>query len=134
VPFLSDEQITNIVFNETRSLSGPNIDEARINIAHAIINAASSKHKFPVMAPSTASPDSGEASIYNSCVAAISKARSNVMSRSDPTGGAQHFNFRKNKSNADFQGHKIKTSVGPLNNSYPTAELPKSGIYANTYE
>jgi hypothetical protein len=134
VQHLSDEQIGNIVFNETRSLSGAGIDEARVNIAHALINASASTHKFPLVASSTAEPGPGEDEIYQACSNAASTARGNVMAGIDPTDGAEHFNFRKNKSKANFQGHKIKTSIGPLNNSYPTKELPKSGIYANTYE
>jgi RHS repeat-associated protein len=35
----SDEDVRNIVFNETRSLSGPGIDEGRAMMAHSIINA-----------------------------------------------------------------------------------------------
>lgn len=36
---LSDEQVGNIVFNETRSLSGPGIDAARADMASSIMNA-----------------------------------------------------------------------------------------------
>ena len=131
---ISDTQLANIIFNETRSLSGVDIDKARVNIAHAILNAAASKHKFPMMAPATAKPGSGEQAIFGLCCVAVGIARTNIAAGKDPTNGAEHFNFRKNNSQSDFQGHKIKTSVGPLNNSYPTAELPAIGIYANTYE
>jgi hypothetical protein len=129
----SDQQIGSIVFNETRSLSGPNIRQARINLAHAILNAADSPHRFPLMASHVATPGSGEGGIYASCFDAASTARLNVMSGIDPTGGATHFNFRPNKSTSPFQGHALRTSVGPLENSYPTDDLPSDGIYANTY-
>jgi hypothetical protein len=134
MPYLSDTQVANIVFNETRSLNGPSIAEARVNIAHAIMNAIGSPHKFPMMAPAVANPGPGESSIYDACTAAVSRARGNVMSSEDPTGGATHFNFRNSAFSGAFQGHKLKTSTGPLSNSYPTPELPASGIYANTYE
>ncbi|MFL6740825.1 MAG: RHS repeat-associated core domain-containing protein [Sphingomicrobium sp.] len=35
---LTDTQVANVIFNETRSLSGNGIDEARENVAHTIIN------------------------------------------------------------------------------------------------
>jgi len=47
----TETQIANIVFNETRSLDGPVIREARIDVAHAIINAAASPHRFPSWRP-----------------------------------------------------------------------------------
>lgn len=131
---LSDQQIANIIFNETRSLSGPQISDARTNIAHAIINAASSPHKFPQMAPMTATPGPGEAAIFASCVAAVSTARNDIKSGKDPTQGGTHFNFRSNNFAGAFQGHKLTITSGPFINTYPTKELPASGIYANTYE
>lgn len=52
----------------------------------------------------------------------------------DPTNGAQNFNLRPNDSTKPFQGADIQTQSGPFTNSYPTEELPKSGIYVNTYK
>ena len=131
---LSDQQISNIVFNETRSLSGPTITDARVNIAHAIINTAASSHRFPVMASAVAHPGPAEKSILAECVTAVRTARRELLAGKDPTLGARHFNFRKNAFSGAFQGHALKTSVGPLDNAYPTAASPSSGIYANTYE
>jgi hypothetical protein len=65
---------------------------------------------------------------------AVSIARQDQANGSDPTGGAVHFNFRPNNSTGPFQGHALKTQCGPLNNSFPTADLPATGIFANTYE
>jgi len=130
---LTDAQIANIVFNETRSLSGTGIDTARTNIAHAIMNALGSQHRFPMMASSVASPGPLEKAAMLACTDAVTKARANVTAGTDPTKGAQHFNFRKNALQGAFQGHAIRTSNGPFANSYPTAALPASGIYANTY-
>jgi len=130
---ITDTKIANIVFNETRSLSGAGIADARVNIAHAVINADAAGH-LPAMAPGTAHPPAVEAAAYAACVMAAQKARANVNAGLDPTSGAQHFNFRKNNSQAAFQGHALKTTKGPLDNSYPTDDLPATGIYANTYE
>ena len=133
MPGRSDAQIASIIFNETRSLSGPKVDAARINIAHAIIN-SESQGSAPLMASQVAKVPDAEKAIYQASLTAVQSARSSVKSGVDPTAGAKHFNFRKNNWPGDFQGYKLKTSIGPLDNSYPTDDLPKSGIYANTYE
>lgn len=130
---LTDEQVANIIFNETRSLSGTDIDTARLNVAHAILNGENSK-KRPLAAPTSATVPAVESAAYALCEAAVAAAKKNVEAGTDPTAGAIHFNFRKNNWTGDFQGHAIKTQVGPLNNSYPSADLPATGIYANTYE
>lgn len=130
---LSDQQIANVIFNETRSLSGTDINTARINVAHAIINGLQLARP-PVAAPSSARVPDVEKAVYANCVQAVASARANILSGTDPTDGATHFNFRKNDWRGDFQGHAIKTQVGPLANSYPSKDLPASGIYANTYE
>ena len=55
---LTDEELTNIIFNETRSLSGENIDQVRYYLALAILNAQSEStylmKSFPKMAAQTA--------------------------------------------------------------------------------
>jgi hypothetical protein len=130
---LTDDEIAAILFNETRSLSGDSIAQARANAAHAIINAQASSHRMPPMAPRVAHIPPAEQDAYTACREAVRTARSDITSGQDPTNGATHFNFRKNNSTADFQGHQIRTNVGPLNNSYPTSDLPASGVYANTY-
>lgn len=54
---LSPAEVRNIVFNETRSLLGPNIDFARLTVAHAIINGDRQfGNKRPKTAPTTAKP------------------------------------------------------------------------------
>lgn len=132
---ISDDEIANIIFNETRSLSGAGIDDARVKIAHAIINAIASPHKFPKMAPTKANPPPVEKGVHAACIAAVQSARANVRAGNDLTSGATHFNFRRNNTDkTPFQGHALKTTVGPFANSHPTDELPASGIYSNTYE
>jgi hypothetical protein len=128
---LTQLQVANIIFNETRSLSGISIQEARKNVAHAIINADNTLgNKRPITAPTTVTVPLAEKSVYLQCQEAATQAMNDTK---DPTDGAIYFNFRKNNGRGDFYGAKIKTQVGPLNNSYPTVELPAKDIYANTY-
>jgi hypothetical protein len=131
---LTDTEIANIVFNETRSLSGPGISDARVNVAHAILNAEVSPAGLARMASTHATVPAVESAAYDDCTRAVKMARTNRAKNVDPTAGATHFNFRSNASRGAFYGKAIKTSVGPLSNSFPTDDLPQAGIYANTYE
>jgi hypothetical protein len=132
---LSDRQIANIIFNETRSLSGNTIEQARQNVAHAIINGdrleVSGRVRRPRSASTTARVPEAENRIYEDCRTAVTSVRGDTV---DPTRGAIHFNLRPNDSQAPFQEHEIRTHNGPYNNSYPRRELPATGIYVNTYE
>jgi hypothetical protein len=130
---LTDDQMANIVFNETRSLSGEKIAEARKNVAHSIINAQAVVGTRPKTGPTVAHVPKQESDIYAACVTAVADAREDRKNKLDPTSGATNFNFRKNDWKGDFYGLPIKTQVGPLDNSYPTTDLPASNIYANTY-
>ena len=130
---LTDQQIANIIFNETRSLSGDGIAEARKNIAHSIINAQASIGQRPQTGPTVAHVPKQEAEIYVACTEAVTIARAERAKNIDPTKGPTNFNFRKNNWQGDFYVLKIQTQVGPLDNSYPTADLPASNVYANTY-
>jgi hypothetical protein len=133
------EQLGNIIFNETRSLSGENIQEARENVAHTVINAREkwgtnvNTHARSASSIVTDTAKKTDSQQYNdSQTAAVNAVLNHAIGR-DPTGGAEHFNFRPNSSTDDFYGANIRTQVGPLNNSYPTTGLPAQGIYANTY-
>jgi RHS repeat-associated protein len=131
---LTDAQIANILFNETRSLSGTNISQARENIAHAIINGDETLgNNRPRTAPTTANVPRGEQPAYAACEAAVAAARSARSRGSDPTRGAIYFNFRNTNSTANFQNESIQTQVGPLNSSYTRGGLNSTGVYANTY-
>jgi hypothetical protein len=131
---LTDDEIAGIVFNETRSLSGADVAQARVNVAHAIINAQASPHRTPRMAPTTTHVPPAEQAVYAASREAVRTARQDIHNGQDPTNGATHFNFRSDASTSNFQGHPIRTNVGPLNNSYPSPDLPGSGVYANTYQ
>jgi hypothetical protein len=129
--------MTNIVFNETRSLSGENIDQVRYYLALAILNAQSEsiylRRRFPLMAKNTANVPKVEQATWDATLSAVARAKADYRYGSDPTDGATHFNLRANDSQDDFLGFHLRTQVGPLDNSFPTKELPASGVYVNTY-
>ena len=132
------KQVGNIVFNETRSLSGPHIDQARYNVARVVINGAVDatlhNRKRPQSAPLTATVPTTEMKTYDASQDAAALAASDYKDgKVDPTNGAKNFNFRSNDSKKDFQGHEIQTQIGPLDNSYPTNDLGKT-VYANSYK
>ena len=129
---MTNEEIAAVIFNETRSLSGEGIFDARVNIAHAIVNGEATG-KRDKAAPTTAKVPEVEKTVYDNCASAVVTMRLNVGNKHDPTDGATNFNFRKNDWMGDFYGKKIKTHLGPFKNSYASKDLPATGIYANTY-
>ena len=130
---LNRQQIAAIIFNETRSLSGAEINSARKNIAHVILNHVSAGTRLPLMAPAVAIIPASESSIYQNCLEAVDLAQEELAEGIDPTKGATNFNFRRNASESKFFQMPVHTHAGPLHNSFPTAALPSEGIYANTY-
>ena len=110
---LTDQQIANIIFNETRSLSGTNIAEARKNIAHSIINAQTILGHRPKTGPISAQVPKQEGDSYANCVIAVRSARLDRAKLLDPTNRATNFNFRKNNWREDFYGLKIQTQIAP---------------------
>lgn len=130
---LTTDQLANIIFNETQSLSGPGIEQARVNIAMTILNAEKQGKARPMTAPASETVPPVEKAIYADCLKAAQKAIADQKKGDDPTKGATHFNFRSNSSPNPFFGFALRIQFGPLRNSYPTPALPASGIYANTY-
>jgi len=131
---LTNEQIANILFNETRSFSGPNVNDARVNIANAIINGDEALgDNRPITAPTTANVPPAEQQTYQACQDAVTTARNQQANGTDPTNGAMNFNFRNSDSTAPFFGLPLQTQVGPLNNSYTGGGLNNTGVYSNTY-
>ena len=128
---LTVKEIAAILFNETRSLSGEKVNQARKEIAHAIINAdkkwGEKRDKLAGTAPKTANPPEAEKSTYDACMQAAKDSVKEDEQGIDPTDGAFFFNFRKTDSTKDFQGKKNHTSTGPLDNSYSDYK------YADTY-
>ena len=132
---LTDAQIANIIFNETRSFSGPNVDQARSNIAQVVINGDNALgDNRPATAPTTSTVPASEQQTYQACKNAVAIARNaRTNGGIDPTNGALNFNFRNNNSTAPFFKLPIQTQFGPLNNSFTGGGLNATGIYANTY-
>jgi hypothetical protein len=132
---LKDDEIAAIIFNETRSLTGAGIADARRNLAHAIMNGDEALGaKRPKSAPTTASVAPGEHEAYAGSLSAVGEARAHRAEGKDPTNGARHFNFRGGASKQPFQGYPLHTQAGPLNNSWPSRDLPAAGVYADTYQ
>lgn len=136
---LTDRQVANILFNETRSLTGPDINRCRCNLAHAIKNGDKEEDqgqikKRPKTAPTTAKVPPAENSTYQQCLDAVKKCNDEKKKGTDPTKGSIHFNFRGNSGRGPFQGNPLTTQCGPFNNSHPTKDLPAAGVYGNTYE
>jgi RHS repeat-associated protein len=131
---VTEEQIGNIIFNETRSFSGENLASVRYNIAQAIINGDREYgDKRPQTAPTTATVPDLERTVYGLCREAAKDAKADNSKGIDPTDGATHFNFRNNSSQKPFYNYPISTQVGPLNNSFTGKGLNASGVYGNTY-
>ena len=136
---LSDDDKARIIFNETRSLSGPDIQTAREYLAHALANADETwgvdRGKYASSAPSRipGGVPKAEAGAYQSGVDAVAAARRQRTMGVDPTNGALNFNFRTQTQSGPFEGKQARTRVGPFTNSYPTKKLPASGIYSMTY-
>ncbi len=131
---MTPAQVIAVVFNETRSLSGPDIDEARVNVAHAVLNGDQLLgSKRPKTAPDHARVPAAEEPVYDACEAAYWEAAFERGHGYDSTNGAIYFNFRPNALRGPFLGEPLQTQVGPLDNSFPTPGLPATGIYANTY-
>lgn len=136
---LLDADKAAIIFNETRSLSGPNLQKAREFLAHAITNAderwGADRYKYAGSAPATipGGVPNAEVDAYRSALDAVAAAKAQRAQGIDPTNGALNFNFRKPNQSGDFAGRSVKTRLGPFNNSYPTKQLPGSGVYSFTY-
>ncbi len=130
---LTDDQIASIIFNETRSLSGPGINDARYNNAMVILHNNLNLRTLPKMAPARATVPSAEQAAYDSILSTVRRARTDFLNGINPTNRATNFNYRENNSASPFLNMPLRTQIGPLSNSFPTNDLPASGIYANTY-
>jgi len=142
---LTVSEVGNIVFNETRSLSGDigNLYYARVCIARSIINGSNA---HGVRRPQTAPASSPSPSILrnrteNAAFTSSQGAAQDAFSAfgtnaGDFLGGAEHFNFRQNSSTTPFQGHQMRLQFGPFDQSVNSPGLSKcnSCTYANVYQ
>ena len=135
---LSDREVANVLFNETRSFSADvdpaQLTEGRENVAHAIMNGdrreMASGIPRPMAAPTVANVPPQEQARYDACLDAVRQARAADM---DPTNAAVHFNFRNNNSQAPFMGFPVQTSNGPVLNGYAGGGLG-AHVWINTYD
>jgi len=134
---LSVTQVTNIVVNETQSLHGSDVklSDAHQSVAHAIINGDNAKGaNRPSTASDKVSPANQQTQAYKDTKADVQCACQEAAKGVDPTNGSQNFNLRPNDSTTPFQGADIQTQSGPFTNSFPSKDLPATGIYVNTYK
>jgi len=144
---LTDKQIGNIIFNETKSLSGPYIEQGREVIANTIING---DEKYGGRRPDAASAvvdedalskhDKATLSNIRRAVTIVREERSNGI---DGAHGATEFGLRDlskfTKTGWVGLNSAIRLStgslpihgseVGPFKNSFPTDDLGKTDIY-----
>lgn len=103
---LSAKDVAGFIYNETQSLSGSQIRQARINVAHVIRNgdgAESSgtiKKRPKTAAPKVCSPDPD---ILQKCQEAVNVCDQDINKGTDSTKGSIHFNLRPNSSQSPFQ-------------------------------
>ena len=148
----SQQQLQNIIYNETASLSGLGIDQADVTIAYILQNRSNAGINGGV-APDTLSLEAQQA-IRNGDAAAVeaykraaaAAARAIKCPHNDPTHGAKGYNLRKNSSTAPRFGNPADPVImhfGPFNNSYPTVgnpnvptleQLPATGVYVDIYK
>ena len=149
--WFTEQQLQNIIYNETASLSGPGIDTADVAIAYVLQNRSNAGVNGGV-APDTLSQQAEEAiqqgnpaavAAYNQARAAAERATE--CPNSDPTHGARGYNLRGNSSIAPRFGNPadpVLLQYGPFNNSYPTVgnpnvptieQLPATGVYVDIY-
>jgi RHS repeat-associated protein len=143
----TQQELAGIVYNESSSLSGPGIFEARQAIAFVAEN-----RETPGRAdPGIASPQltrSEQAAIRNGVPSANIAYGQAVVAAAlalcipDPTQGAREFNFRRTDSLSPRDGVPVLLNIGPFNNSNPTIgnprvppreQLPATGVHFNVY-
>lgn len=133
---LSDPDYAGILFNETRSFSGPNVQKAREHLAHALMNAdetwGTDRAKYAKSAPAVAKPPKVEMPAYQSALAAVAAARAERAKGNDPTNGALNFRFTTTPTRDQFYGRSVSTQVA-LHNGYTKGDVPSETAYVNTY-
>jgi hypothetical protein len=113
------QQVAAVVYHETSVLTGPNLEAARVAMAHARINGLRT-----VDPPATASdavptglPAAGRR-IWNQCLAAAQQAALEDQQGIDPTHGAIHFNLRTTNGTYPNKnsGERPTMVFGPFDN------------------
>ena len=142
------EELANIIFNETQSLSGPSLSAAQVAIGQIAINREVPGSVDPGIASSSLNATSARAlrngapsvvQAYNSATQAAGLA----LCKPDMTSGAKGFVLKGNPSKVLRYGrYPVLQQFGPFNNSFPTVgnanvprsqQLPATGVYINTF-
>jgi hypothetical protein len=132
---LTTQEVGNIVYNETRSLSGPGIEEARLAMAHAIRNGEDVPRGRPPSAPDVVSgvPPT-ETAAYQASQDTAAQADAERANGIDRAQGGTHFNVRSGSSTAPRGSEQFVTHFGPFNNSYTGADVKtKTNAYVVIY-
>ncbi len=138
------EAIAHIIFNENRSLSGPQLDDANAAVGHVVLNLLANGETAGdgrVTAPIGLADDLSDYErdvVLEQARRCATRALDERRRGIDPTGGALEFNYpavdpaatpadaRKSRwSNREYTGTSAKLSFGPFPNSYPTPTLPQ---------
>jgi RHS repeat-associated protein len=142
------QELSNIIFNETQSLTGAGLIQAQVAIGQVAINREVPGVVDPGIAPSRLNAKSLAAiragvpsvvSAYNQATQAAALA----LCRRDPTGGAKGFVLKGNPTRIPRYGkYPVISQFGPFSNSFPTIgnpnvplsqQLPATGIYINIF-
>jgi hypothetical protein len=137
------DQLTNILYNESASLRGAQLPDARVAMGYVVLNRFAAGMRGGV-APDTLSADEAAAIARGdpAAVKAYADARaaaSAVLSGSveDTTLGAKGYNMRPNDSlrpNASYDSHiPAQQQFGPFDNVAPSGNLPGHGVHLNIY-
>jgi hypothetical protein len=136
---LGPDDYAGIVWNESRSLTGPQSHQARVQIAHTVMNGdeAWGDRRNSIAGTSTniaKVPNvRTEQDAYADAKAAVAEAMASRARGIDPTDGSVLYQFLPGPSLEDFYERKVKTKSGPLNNSYPHGKLGSNNVYLYTY-
>jgi hypothetical protein len=122
----NEDQISNIVFNETRSLSGPGIQDARRKMALTIMNAVKrwpdeTRYRLARTAPNVLPPslDSKEQAFLGDVRDAVRRAAIIHGSGGDEVDGAVHYTLPKaSDPRPTFFGLPLHSRLGPFSDSF----------------
>jgi hypothetical protein len=134
---LTPSQVSAIVWNESRSLSGPQVQQMREQIAHTVMNAdakwGDKRSTYARTSSTTANVPPAEKGTYDSSAQAVQAAIAQRARGVDPTNGAVFYQFLPGGSPPTWQDRSMKVQQGPFNNSYPHGKLGRSNVHWYAY-
>jgi hypothetical protein len=139
---LTKAQTTNIIFNEVRSLSGPDTALLYKYMAHTIWNGAQFEKDRPSTAGTSVKIAPGEVNTYNAIKSAVDEAYDDRRAGRNPLPpNVTHFVLKRNFTTAP-QRLSTRPSdppvewagiVGPFNNSWTGGGLSRTDVHVNFY-